>query len=81
MAKGGGHVITLILNYLCKCFRTKHLEARGVEPLFSYAYVHSDPGKDISERIQRESAVMEMPGWRWMLLVLLLGGRHPELTR
>jgi hypothetical protein len=21
---------------------------------------------------------MEMPGWRWMLLVLLLGGQHLE---
>jgi hypothetical protein len=36
MAEGGGHVITLILNYLCKCFRTKHLEARGVELLFRW---------------------------------------------
>ena len=37
MAEGGGHVITLILNYLCKCFRTKHLEARGFEPLFRHS--------------------------------------------
>ena len=52
------------------------LEARGVEPLFPAYYVQQDPGQALSERIQKEYAVMEMPGWRWMLLVLLLGGQH-----
>jgi hypothetical protein len=33
-AENVGHVITFILYYLCKCLRIKHLEARGVEPLF-----------------------------------------------
>ena len=35
----------------------------------SYAYVQQDPGKALCERIRIEYAVMEMPGWRWMLLV------------
>ena len=34
MAEDSGHVITLFLNYLCKCFMISNLEARGVEPLF-----------------------------------------------
>jgi hypothetical protein len=38
------------------------------------------PGKALSERIQREYAVMETPGWRWILLVLLLGGQRLETS-
>jgi hypothetical protein len=34
MAEDGGHVITLFVSYLCKCFMIKNLEARGVEPCF-----------------------------------------------
>ena len=34
MAEDDGHFITLFACYLCKCFMIKHLEARGVEPLF-----------------------------------------------
>src|SRR6266436_7420160 len=33
MAEDGGHLITLFVSYLCKCFIISHLEARGVEPL------------------------------------------------
>ena len=72
-----GHVITFIRSYLCKYLRLKHLEARGIEPV-SYGYVQQDPAKALSERIQREYAVMEMHGWRWMLLVLLLGCERLE---
>src|ERR1700730_7381632 len=33
MAEDGGHLITLFVSYLCKCFIISHLEARGVAPL------------------------------------------------
>jgi hypothetical protein len=56
----------------------KELGGEGSRTPVSYRYVRQDPGKALSERIQREYAVMEMPGWRWMLLVLLLGGQHLE---
>ena len=59
-----------------KLFISKYLEARGSRTPVSYAYVHYDPAKAFSGSIQREYAVMEMPGWRCMLLVLLLGGEH-----
>ena len=34
VAEDAGHVITLILKYLCKYLMLSYLEARGVEPLF-----------------------------------------------
>jgi hypothetical protein len=60
-----------VLNY-------QQLGGEGDRTPVSYAYVQRDPGKTLSERIQREEAVMEMPGWRWMLLVLLLGDQRLE---
>jgi hypothetical protein len=33
-AEDGGHLITFFVSYLRKYFMLKHLEARGVEPLF-----------------------------------------------
>src|ERR1700746_1728413 len=56
----------------------QQLGGEGGRPPVSYAYVQQDPAKALSERIQREYAVMEMPEWRWMLLVLLLGGQRLE---
>src|ERR1700746_3151472 len=56
----------------------QQLGGEGGRPPVSYAYVQQDPAKALSERIQREYAVMEMPEWRWMLLVLLLGGQSLE---
>jgi hypothetical protein len=58
----------------------KALGGDGDRTPVSYAYVQQDPGKALSERNQREYAVMEMPGWRWMLLVLLLGGQRLETS-
>jgi hypothetical protein len=56
----------------------KALGGEGSRTPVSYAIVHEDPARAFSERILREETVMEMPGWRWMLLVLLLGGERLE---
>jgi len=58
----------------------KALGGEGDRTPVSYAYVQQDPRQALSERIQREYAVMEMPRWRWMLLVLLLGGESLETS-
>ena len=34
MAEDDGYVITFFVFYLCKLLIIKHLDARGVEPLF-----------------------------------------------
>jgi hypothetical protein len=43
MAEGGGHLITLIVSYLCKCFIISYLEARGVEPMFRLTFIRGCP--------------------------------------
>ena len=37
MTADGGHLITLFVIYICKYFIIRYLEARGVEPLFSFS--------------------------------------------
>jgi hypothetical protein len=52
VAEVAGHVITLILKYLCKYLMLSNLEARGVEPLFPPAMsgdVHGCFTRAISE--------------------------------
>jgi hypothetical protein len=57
--------LSSVILYLCKCFITKHFEARGVEPLFPAA-MSSDVRGWFSRAISEENALswkrMDVPG-------------------
>ena len=72
MAEDGGHLVTLIRSYLCKCLISKYLEARGVEPLFPACYVQQRPRMLYQSHFRGEYVLMNKRGRTRMLLVLLL---------
>jgi hypothetical protein len=79
--EGGGHVITLIVEYLCKYFMIKHLEARGVEPLFPMPM-----SSKIQERLyprgfregKRSWKCLDGAGCYWFCYWVASVWRHPE---
>jgi hypothetical protein len=59
MAEDIGHVITSILCYLCKYLMLKHLEARGIEPLFP-----TPTSTKIQERLYPRGFRESKPSWK-----------------
>jgi hypothetical protein len=59
MVEGDGHVITLFLGYLYKYFMIKHLEARGIEPLFLITM-----SSKIQERLYPRGFRESKPSWK-----------------
>ena len=76
----GGNVITFSLYYIRKYLMIKHLEARGVEPLFPTPMSSKIQERLYARGFREGKRFMEMSGWRWMLLVLLLGGQRLETS-
>jgi hypothetical protein len=61
MAEDGGHLITLFVSYLCKCFIISYLEARGLEPLFPMP-----SSTKIQERLYPRGSRESRPSWKWL---------------
>jgi hypothetical protein len=59
MADDVGRVIILIRHHLCKCLILKHLEARGIEPLFP-----SLTSTDILERLLPKETAENARSWQ-----------------